>query len=368
MNSDQDLAQLQVEISKLSSTIDQLQSAHSPVDPPLQLCQCPVRQCNVQGNAQRSTSASCSPFVPDYNIPLLAPGGGNTNPTMLQNLGPLAGLIGTWVSQRNNGFNVMPLPQATAPNGFILKNHFYYEVVTFSAIQGKVTNRGGIDEQHSYTLFYEQRVFFSDGVQANTLVHAENGAWLNLIKAPQGQGPLDTQPNIPSPPAPNPIPPQDPALEIVKQVSVPHGTSILANGHQRTFDGAPAIPNVNTLPIGTPPAFAAPYGTDIPSNPNINPNIVLQDALTALGHQGVHVVRTHELSVDTGNHGSASNAPFLKQHIEVTQFANTLWLEELSNGHLMLQYSQNISLKFPQPDGESYIFPHITANTLTKVQ
>lgn len=360
MKSEKILESLQSDIDKLGSIVDRLQTM-----------QCPSTQVATHGQCPVSHRSGVSPeshFVPDYNIPLLAPGGGDNDPVMRAYLGPLAGLIGTWVSQRYNGYNVMPLPQATAPNGFILKNQFYYEVITFSALQGKVTNRGGIDEQDTYTLFYEQRVFFSDGLQANTLVHAENGAWLNLIKAPQGQGPLDLPPNIPTPPAPHPIPPQDPAQQIVKQVSVPHGNSILAMGTQEVFEGPPEIPDVNTLPIGAPPTYAVPYGTDIPSNPNINPNIVLKDALAVLGSQGVHVLRTHKLNVDSNNHGAVSNAPFISEHISVTQFTHTLWLEELSDGRLQLQYSQNISLKFPQVDGSFYLFPHITANTLSKVQ
>ncbi|MEN9866593.1 MAG: hypothetical protein RL748_2183 [Pseudomonadota bacterium] len=361
MSSDQDLTQIQAGVAQLHSAVERLATN------PLRVA--PVQVCPV--TAPTSTGCPFHPipqFVPDFNIPLLAPGGGDTNPKILAKLGPLAGLVGTWVSGKTNGFNVMPIPQATAPNGFILKNLFYYEVMTFSAIQGKVANRGGVDEQDCYTLFYEQRVFFSDGPQANQLVHAENGAWLNLITGPQGQGPQNCPPNIPSPPAPNPIPPQNPARQIVKQVSVPHGNSILALGAVSIIDGAPPIPDVNALPQDAPPGYAAPYGTNIPSNPNINPNIVLQDALSALGQMGVNVLRTHVIEVDSNNRGGVSNIPFIKRHTDVSQFTNTLWLEELSNGQLLLQYSQNISLNFPQADGSSLVFPHITANTLTKVK
>ena len=360
MNADKELSKLQVEIDQLNSAVDQLQAAQCAAHQPVKLCHCPVTKC--------SACTTSSPYVPDYAIPLLAAGGGDNNPEILTDLGPLAGLIGTWVSTKTNGYNVMPIPQATGPNGFILKNFFYYEVTTFSAIQGKVANRGGVDEQDCYTLFYEQRVFFSDGQQANALVHAENGAWLNLIKAPQGQGPLDTEPYIPSPPAPNPIPQQNKARQIVKQVSVPHGNSILAMGNVEVCNGTPDIPDVSTLPVGAPAGYASAYGTNIPTNPNINPNIVLKDALCALAKQGVYVLRTHKINVDSDNDGGVTNIPYIKQHTDVTQFTNTMWLEELSNGQLMLQYSQNISLKFPQADGKSYVFPHITANTLTKVK
>lgn len=357
---EQELSKLQIEIDKLNSVVDELNAAKCPTAQPVQLCHCPVTKC--------SACATNFPYVPDYNIPLLAPGGGDCDPAILKKLGPLAGLIGTWVSTRTDGFNVMPIPQATGPDGFILKNFFYYEVITFSAIRGKVANRGGVDEQDCYTLFYEQRVFFSDGPQANQLVHAENGSWLNLITGPQGQGPLDIPPNIPSPPAPNPIPAQDPARQIVKQVSVPHGNSILAMGNVTVNNGAPNIPDVNALPIDAPPGYDAAYGTNIPTNPNINPNIVLKDALLALANQCIEVVRTHQVHVDSNNDGAVANIPYIEQHTDVTQFTNTLWLEELSNGQLLLQYSQNISLKFPQANGESYVFPHITANTLSKVR
>ncbi|HEX8957128.1 MAG TPA: heme-binding protein [Burkholderiaceae bacterium] len=362
MKSDQELSQLRVDIEKLSATVDRLhESAQCPVNHPAQLCHCPVEKCAVS----RCAVSPTWPYIPDYSIPLLAPGGGDRKPSELKALGPLAGLIGTWVSGPT-GYNVMPLPQATAPNGFILKNLSYFEVMTFSAIQGKVANRGGLEEQDSYTLFYEQRVFFADGPQANTLVHAENGAWLNLATAPQGQGPLDGPPDIPSPPAPNPIPPQNPAQQIVKQVSVPHGNSILAIGSYKQFNSAPVIPNVSTLPIDAPEAFDAPYGTNMPSNPNINPNFVLQEALTGLAGHGLHVASTIEFGVDSANSGGVHNIPFEMAHASVPRYASTVWLETLSNGQLMLQYSQNISLKIPLAAG-TFLFPHITANTLTKV-
>ena len=271
----------------------------------------------------------------------------------------------------------MPIPQATAPNGFILKNIPYYEVMTFSAIQGKVANRAGTYEQDAYTIFYSQRVFFAEGPQANKLVHAENGSWLHQVTAPQGQGPLNTAPYIPSPPAPNPIPPQDPTRTLVKQVSVPHGNSILALGSAAYFAGAPTIPVANALPIDAPESFRIPYGTDIPENPNINPNIVLQVALDSLASQGIAVTNTTALTVDTDNQGLVANTPFMKQNSNVPRFQNTFWLEQLSNGQHMLQYTQNITLEYPIESAganrakktvTTYKFPHITANTLFKVQ
>ncbi len=343
-----DLEKLQLDLSRLNSSVSAIESKFNQ-----QSGGCPVQHCAV---------AQCATPPPNVTTPLLRQGGGDCKPEILAKLGPLAGLIGTWVSSRTTGYNVMPLPEATAPNGFILKNFSYFEEITFSAIEGKVANRGGKDEQDAYTIFYEQRVFFSDGLQENQLVHAENGSWLNLVTTEQLQGQVGTIP-IPSPPAPDPIPPQDPATAIVKQVSVPHGNSILALGNVQTTQGAPVIPDISALPIDAPAAFNAPYGSDIPTNPNVNPNIVLQSALAV----SPPVVRTHTFTVDSDNSGGVENIPFIKDHINVSRFSQTMWLEELASGELQMQYTQNISLDFPQPKGKKIVFPHIVANTLRKL-
>ncbi len=373
MNAKPDLEQLDLSVQQLSSVVAELEN-QCPVTPQITADTtargCPVTQCSEVNPATRQcavNSPAPSPFVPDYDIPLLAPGGGDTNPKILGKLGPLAGLIGTWVSQRFSGFNVMPIPQVTAPNGFILKNHSYYEVMTFSAIQGKVANRGGEFEQDAYTIFYEQRVFFADGPQANELVHAENGSWLHQVTAPQGQNALNTAPYIPTPPAPNPIPFQNPTTAIVKQVSVPHGNSILALGSADKIYKAPTIPVASCLPIDAPCGFNVNYGVNSPSNPNINPNIVLDVALQELADKGVNVINTTILSVDSSNSGAIANTPFMKNHSDVLEFSTTYWLELLSNGQQQLQYTQNISLDLPI-GGKKYKFPHITANTLIKVK
>ncbi|SBS25198.1 hypothetical protein MSP8886_00202 [Marinomonas spartinae] len=326
---------------------------------------CPFHQTETP---QNGVNQSASPFVPDYNIPLLAPGGGDNDAEQLAKLGPLRKLIGTWVSNRFSGYNVMPIPQATASNGFIVKNFYYYEVVTFSAILGKVANRGGVEEQDSYTIFYEQRVFFAEGEQRDKLVHAENGSWSHFIKGPQGQGILNTKPNIPSPPAPNPILPQNPDTSVLKQISVPHGNSILALGGCRIIDGAPTIENENALPINTPSEFNAVYGPNIPENPNVNPNIVLQKALSNITPHNP-IVQTHVIEVNSDNNGEVSNVPFIREHADVSKYTNTIWIEELASGFLQLQYSQNITLSFPalSTKKNEYLFPHVTANTLYKV-
>jgi len=347
-----DIEKIQENLSQVNSTLDQLNDRVSHAEgqeppPYVALCAAP----------------STSNYWQNVAEPILRSGGGQNKSDIVQDLGPLAALIGTWVSTPQNGFNVMPIPEATAKNGFILKNFYYYEEITFSAISEKVANRGGTDEQDCYTIFYEQRVFFSDGPQKDQLVHAENGTWLHLVKTQQKLGAVGFDP-MPSPPAPNPVPPQDPETAIVKQVSVPHGNSILANGSFTIFNGAPSIPDVNTLPIGAPKGFDELYGPNVANNPNINPNAVLQATLALTPADSV--VRTTFIDVDSDNNGDVLNIPYMRSHINVSRFTNQLWLEELTSGIVQMQYSQNITLDFPQPDGSVIQFPHIVANTLRR--
>jgi hypothetical protein len=373
MNKPDPIAQLQVEIDQLQSAFEDLNQQSSSASEHNAILRCAscipqqLRDCT-----DKATNPQQPHFVPDFNIPLIAAGGGDLKCDVVAELGPLAGLIGTWVSTRYGGFNVMPIPQDNAPNGFILKNTPYYEVITFSAIQGKVANRAGSHEQDAYTIFYSQRVFFAEGPQKDELVHAENGSWLHQVISPQGQGSLNTAPFVPD--TPNPLPTQEKNRTIVKQVSVPHGNSILAIGHHDSFRGAPNIPIVNTLPTSGGDSFKVPYGTDIPENPNVNPNIVLQVALDSLYQQGIGVVDTTVLDVDTETDGNIANTPFMKAHSNVPRFKTTFWIERLSNGRDMLQYTQDITLDFSLVSGKEpskrsrYKFPHITANTLFKVQ
>ena len=108
---------------------------------------------------------------------------------------------------------------------FILKDFGFYEEMTFSAINGPVANRGGTYQQNGWVLFYEQRVYFGEGPTKNGLVHAENGLWMHLTTLAQQQGPYSNKGPISAPPAPKQIPPQPASMSIVKQVSVPQGSS-----------------------------------------------------------------------------------------------------------------------------------------------
>lgn len=305
--------------------------------------------------------------VPNTSTPIIIDGGGQNVPAVEAGLGPLLGLVGTWNNPTTAdpgeqlGYNVMPLPQDDTPSSdnVILKDFHYFEEMTFSAIPGDAANRGGDFQQNCWVLFYEQRVYFGNdaGSDENMLVHAENGDWLHLVNVAQDKGAIEN----PDEPIPDPNPITQPALPIVKQVSVPHGNSILAPGITMTHPGPPVINDVNTIPTGqTTPELLSIYnnGQYDRTNPKLNPNIVLWNAL-----EGKQVKQTTKFEVSTANPGGAvTNISFEKKKANVSQFHTTFWLSELEDGTSMLQYSQTMEMEFEANPGVT--FYHIDAATM----
>ena len=321
--------------------------------------------------------------APDFSQPLATEPVQASPGVPRMQLGPLQYLIGTWTNQNlpgtNSGgpdspfaYNVMPLPQVdpSSPTGYILKNFTYYEELTFTAIHGNAPNRGGLGQQVAYTLFYEQRVYFAEGPNKDALVHAENGSLLYLLDSTQPLGPYGNgdQPGLGSQTVQNSVAPTQP-FNLVKQVSVPHGNSILALGNYTPANagtGVPAIPSASPLPSGV---NTAQYALNDPvTNPQpaftANPNQVLVDALQARPCTNFLMLT---MSSAKGT-GAVTNIGFEQQHANVSQYDFTYWLEAFDNSDnfTQLQYSQTITLQIPI-NGQKINFPHKTANTLTKV-
>ena len=293
-------------------------------------------------------------------------------------------LIGTWTNTALPGsshaegstanplsYNVMPLPQGA---GYILKNFTLYETVQFDsnadvALPATAPNRGSDTLQVPTALFYEQQVYFAEGPGKGEIVHVENGAWLNLLTAKKLVGPY------PPPPGSGIVldatNTQPPNITIAKQMSVPHGNSILALGK---FD-APSkdpltIPAVSTLP--TPSGLdTTPYTTLANTaanyqNPSValtaNPNAQLSTALGLIKpNSWIH------WNVSTGNQGQTMNIPFEQRSAKVTAHAADYWLLSTDSGmsYTYLAYTQNISMQLTI-GGKHYNFPHVTTNVVTK--
>lgn len=327
-------------------------------------------------------TAPCTTVPPNLTLPLVNEPAQSCPTDQVGTRGPLDYLIGTWTNQdlvKGKGgpaspfsYNLMVLPQTdpkNSPEGYILKNMSYYEEITFSPIHGNAANRGGQGVQVSNALFYEQRIYISQisGTPVpNTLVHAENGSWLFLSDSDQFVGPY---PGPTSPKVPGSKPPTQP-FNLVKQIAVPHGNSVLALGKAAWPPvkqiGPPSIPVSKVLPSGV---GTGPYTTKSQGNPNLaytkNPNQALVDALK-LSNVGQYIM-LHVSSASGA--GAVTNIGFEQQHANVERYTATYWLEALagSQSYDQLQYSQTIVLKIPI--GKAMVlFPHITTNTLRRVK
>lgn len=317
-------------------------------------------------------------------------------------------LMGTWTNMSFPGsdqggvdnplsYNIMPLPQ-TSPTpagstdfpGYILKNFTYYETIRFNsnvntageiALSVLAPNRGSTYQQDSFAMFYSQQVHFAEGPSATapsdptsekSVVHVENGAWLSLTTVPQpigpyGMGGTETGPVIPQP--------SD--ITIAKQISVPHGNSVLALGSvDAAASGAPVIPDAAS-PLPTPSGLSTTSYTETLDNmddyqnpqPNYTSNcsLPLQQAVEIIAPNSyIHwKVTTAPL---TSGQGSVTNIPFEDRRASVTAYSAEYWLLSTDGGNTYnyLSYTQTITIALTI-GGVKYEFPHITANTLTKV-
>ncbi len=300
----------------------------------------------------------------------------------IEGLGPLQHLIGTWTNQNLGAtseggratpysYNIMPLPSVAAEEKYILKNFKYYEEITFSPINGTAPNRGGDYTQTANVLFYEQRIYFAEGPAKDKLVHAENGSWLFLVTGPQSEEPYASMPEEPHS---EPIPEQPVLTNVAKQISVPHGNSILAQGgivgypNNYIQNGAVNIGpyKQQILPVGVD---VSPYSTKSVGNPfpslNTNPNQPLQDGANA--NPSAQYIQWGVNTENPAAKGSVTNIPFEKQKANVINYNANYWLQAFTEGgeFTQLAYNQTIFMDIPI-NGQTVKFPHITCNTLTK--
>jgi len=258
-------------------------------------------------------------------------------------LGPLAGLVGTWIG--THGFEMIAVPSHDADFRLIVRP--YVEVLTFAALGAPVPNRGdkGVEDLMISGLTYDIRI--SD-LETNEPLHLENGMWLNL-------GATQDRP-------------------IVRMAAIPHGDSVLALGTAETTAEPPAIPDISGLPPdighttrkGYTDAYLGPpfFGSFSPTAPN--------EVLVA-ANKGLTFSQTTTLSVSTENGGGVLNIPFVSKNANTTAFAATYWLETITDEKtnsevLQLQYSQQSNLEFVAKFNAPglIMWPHINVNTLRK--
>jgi hypothetical protein len=304
--------------------------------------------------------------------PLPAITGGDAQPftTIASPLGPLAGLAGKW---HGTGFNTIwrphfPKNQPPGQDRFLELN-LTTETLEFDVIPGSIPNRG-LDQQdiEMFGLHYLQQI--SDSTQ-NAGIHIEPGIWATV---PATTAPVE-QPTV------------------VRMASIPHGTTILAQGNAFTVNGGPIIADNDIIPFGlngNPPVkstFAAAeaiftelnLATDSPfRQPSVantvpgitqamvqNPNSVLQQAI--VGQEIVNTIVLRVTATATPPPGTGtSNTFFLTENASANVVDAIFWIETVKSPHshrhfLQLQYTQTVMLDF-----NGLRWPHVSVATLRK--
>jgi hypothetical protein len=275
---------------------------------------------------------------------------------ILDQLGPLREMPGTWVG---HGFNTVSLPDFDNPSGaqpFRVKLSATREILEFTKIGGNVPNRGS-DGQLDINLFglsYFQRI--TDAL-SNEPLHLEPGFWLRV---PETKVPFQPE-------------------TVVRMGSIPHGTTILAQGFSGTFPSGPKFDPADITPISiktnvpiTNPVYLAPFSAaTLPPgfHPTFlkNPNLALEADIL-----GQEIIETTVLTISTSAKpdkqilaGNIGNIPFVDSNAKVTSLDATFWIEKVkqSDEHvfMQLQYTQKIILDFREIH-----WPHISVATLLK--
>ena len=195
-------------------------------------------------------------------------------------LGPLTAFAGTF---KGRGFNTIfrpdsvatptPLPVPVAPGGDnVLELNLTEETLSFSPSLGSIPNRGSGNQADAFLngVPYLQTISDVTFPSQPVGIHFEPGIWLSV--------PVTTDPAE--------------GATVARMASIPHGTTVEAQGTFSTIAGKPTIPAVDITPtvIGNPAKkipFPSQTATDdktprIPQNlaPFISAGTITQDMLT----------------------------------------------------------------------------------------
>jgi hypothetical protein len=165
-------------------------------------------------------------------------------------LGPLAAFTGSWAG---TGFNTIcrpdspktptPLPIPVAGSDNILELNLTEETLTFSQSLGSVPNRGTLQADAFLNgVPYLQSISDVTVLNQKVGIHLEPGLWMCV---PPTVAPAEGQ-------------------TVARMASIPHGTTIVAQGTSSVIPGKPTIPVVDITPFnaGGKIKFASQTATD----------------------------------------------------------------------------------------------------------
>jgi hypothetical protein len=263
-------------------------------------------------------------------------------------LGGIAGFVGTF---RGNGLNTIfrpqdfavtptPLPNpANGPNDNILEINLTEETLAFSTALGSIPNRGMVQgDAFLNGIPYVQKI--NDvSVPANPVgIHFEPGIWLSV--------PATTVPQE--------------GATIVRMASIPHGTTIEAQGTSFTVAGGPHVDPVDITPFpignpGHPIKFPSQTATDagtfrLPQDltdfiaagtitqPILdNPNIILKNRADAQNITSTTVIQITTNPADPLFGGGTDNIAFLLgdknatgPNADAIHMSATFWIETVT--------------------------------------
>ncbi len=278
---------------------------------------------------------------------------------------PLQALIGTWVG---SGFNAIWRPNSQGSDRILMLS-FTQETLSFTRIPGTIPNRGFLQGDVAMT-----GVTYMDEISdtAGNGLHIEPGIWI--------VAPATTNPHVPQ--------------SVVRMASIPHGSTILAQGvASNPAAGPPTIPAASLIPTtianGTAQDFPErqvkqqslfrippdPLPPGITQTLLDNPNTLLDAKLT-----GLNVLSMTTLTVDTTPDqpipgGGTANTAFLAGTNPNNQMGNAsanvvsaiFWIESVAAqgdqpAFMQLQYTQTVVLDF----GPLH-WPHVTVATLRRI-
>jgi hypothetical protein len=263
-------------------------------------------------------------------------------------LGGIAGFTGTF---HGNGLNTIfrpqdfavsptPLPKpATGPNDNILEINVTEETLAFSAPLGSIPNRGMVQgDAFLNGIPYVQKINDVSVTASPVGIHFEPGVWLSV--------PATTLPAE--------------GATIARMASIPHGTTIEAQGTSFTVAGGPHIDPVDITPfqIGNPAqriTFPSQTVTDtgtfrLPQDLTSfiaagtitkeileNPNIILQNRAAAQTITSTTVIVISTNPADPLFGGGTDNIAFLlgdknatTPNADTVQMSATFWVETVT--------------------------------------
>ena len=286
-------------------------------------------------------------------------------------LGPLQDLIdsgagsnkGTWTG---TGFNVIWRPNSTPGQDRFLELNRTDEILEFDEISGPIPNRGFLQADiQMFGLTYLQQIKDANN---NAGLHIEPGIWATV---PQTVDPAE----VPT---------------VVRMASIPHGTTVVAQGTATAVSGPPTITNTNIIPfvignpeqqvqfpesnLSIPSNFRSPPGDigGITQAMVDNPNSVLISALAGQTIKNTVVLDVSSNPTAPVLGGGVANTAFLQgspaagPNAQTALVSATFWIETVQDPaggpdvH-QLQYTQTVLLNF---NGLSW--PHITVATLRR--